>query len=387
MNLIYITSTFIDTVGGSEFYIKKILENQNNCNAITFIFPSITKNKEYIINDIHYVPVCIEQQVGAGRKGQSIFAKKIIERIRNYFIKDTLNIIHVLSGYLIMNKLRFIDISGFSVKTFITIHNIPPKECVRTWVGDNLVFNIFDLFRIILLKIESLYKINNSFFDGYIVPCDNIKKYFKQHLFSSRSVFVVHHGTDVKRGKKWRDTTQQSMKILSVGGFAPHKNQLLIVEIAKELKRNNINYIWDLVGPIRNERYYSTVLRKIEKYKLTENLIIRHDISGEELEKCYLLSDVYVQPSSAEGFCLAALDAAAYGLPVIGPNVGEIQNIARISNGKCTKLKKKEIYSSISEYYYGKIITEESQSSSQNQIMSEYNWKKVVKQLSNIYTQ
>ena len=108
---------------------------------------------------------------------------------------------------------------------------------------------------------------------------------------------------------------------------------------------------------------------------------IRSDCSDDDLKNLYSQADLYVQPSTDEGFCLTALDAASQGLRVIGSDVGEIANIARLSGGIVTKFN--------DEVSFRKAIVALSctkRSSYTNVgIIEEYSWDKADSQLFDVY--
>jgi glycosyltransferase involved in cell wall biosynthesis len=54
----------------------------------------------------------------------------------------------------------------------------------------------------------------------------------------------------------------------------------------------------------------------------------------QELARFYDRANLYVQPSVEEGFCIAALDAAAAGLPVIAFPAGALPEISAASGGR-----------------------------------------------------
>ena len=58
----------------------------------------------------------------------------------------------------------------------------------------------------------------------------------------------------------------------------------------------------------------------IEKYELKENVILAGYISEEELTAHFTMADIYVMPSTKEGFGIVFIEAMYYGLPVIAGN-------------------------------------------------------------------
>ncbi|MEP3927932.1 glycosyltransferase, partial [Rhodopirellula bahusiensis] len=94
------------------------------------------------------------------------------------------------------------------------------------------------------------------------------------------------------------------LKILTVGGWAPHKCQHLIPEICRQLKQKGINFHWDLIGPTSRVVGYDEAIREqISQLGLSSEISVHGAVPLADLAKYYSEANLYVQPSTEEGFC------------------------------------------------------------------------------------
>lgn len=110
--------------------------------------------------------------------------------------------------------------------------------------------------------------------------------------------------------------------VVYVGGFAPHKNLVTLLDafaaIAKRDEIQDVKLV--LVGEYANEVFYgefSGIQRRVEQWGLEERVIFTGFLPDEDLVVLLNRAAVFVLPSLMEGFGLPAVEAAACGCPVI----------------------------------------------------------------------
>ena len=215
-----------------------------------------------------------------------------------------------------------------------------------------------------------------------IVPCDNVEKRLKKYQCHNE-IFVIHHGYNdelLKLNPLKIEEDKSFTKLLCVGGIAPHKNQGLLIEILKDLPNRNRFKLYLIGGTRRNPDYANVIKKRISEYRLENEVEMIIGCSDEDLCGYYKNADIYIQPSLHEGFCFTALDAAAFGLQVIGSDVGEIAGIAELSNGRVCR------YNNL--YDFRKAIIELSSGDRKGNPMAikeTYCWDKAIFQMQHIY--
>ncbi|MYM62870.1 glycosyltransferase [Pseudomaricurvus sp. HS19] len=126
---------------------------------------------------------------------------------------------------------------------------------------------------------------------------------------------VTHNGVDsvffeqVEPDAFCRTFDINSGFILCVGNVEPRKNQISLVEAAKLVGLEVV-----LIGDVRDEDYYQTLCRRSEgHFKYVGHI----DHSDPLLRSAYAACGVFALPSLLETPGLAALEAAAAGVPLV----------------------------------------------------------------------
>ncbi len=114
--------------------------------------------------------------------------------------------------------------------------------------------------------------------------------------------------------------------ILSVGVLEPRKNQTMLLEVLRELRKqsNDLELIiigrpgWRWVDPLATDQY-----RDMKPW-----VRILADISDPDLIEFYNRAELFMYPSFYEGFGLPILEAMACGAPVISSGVSSMPEVA-----------------------------------------------------------
>ena len=114
-----------------------------------------------------------------------------------------------------------------------------------------------------------------------------------------------------------------------------HKGYDKVINILPEVLNHNSNLFYILAGGY-DENEKRRVMELVEKKNLNNNFILTGYIEDEELTDHYLLADIFVMPSTQEGFGIVFLEAAVCGLQVIAGN--KDGSVDALLNGKLGKL-------------------------------------------------
>ncbi|WP_272693603.1 glycosyltransferase [Providencia sp. PROV039] len=104
-----------------------------------------------------------------------------------------------------------------------------------------------------------------------------------------------------------------NIRLLSVASFTYQKNHDFMLEIANQLKIENIKFKFNWIGA---GNLTTEITNKIKKYKLEDNIIVlgkRNDVHNIMANH----SDILVFPSHYEGLGLAAIESQYYGLTTL----------------------------------------------------------------------
>ena len=95
--------------------------------------------------------------------------------------------------------------------------------------------------------------------------------------------------------------------------------------IALELKNKSIDAVIIAIG--RPGDYSSELDLQIDSNKLENHLINLGQIPNRKIEKFYQISDIFLMPSSGEGFPRVMLEAMACRVPALAFDVGGVSEI------------------------------------------------------------
>ena len=177
-----------------------------------------------------------------------------------------------------------------------------------------------------LLRILIIYVLKNT--DYIAVVNEPIKeKIIKLHINDlADKIMVTPNAVDVEKYKPDNDTNFiEDMKldknkplILFVGNLVPQKGLKYLLEAKKILKTDaQLVIVGD--GPLMMNLKEMVVNEDIKDVFFTG---ARRDI-----DKIMPAGDVFVLPSTSEGFPITLLEAFAAGLPVVATNVGGIPGL------------------------------------------------------------
>lgn len=120
------------------------------------------------------------------------------------------------------------------------------------------------------------------------------------------------------------DQISDDLKILFVSRFYPHKNHAFLINLSKTLSSYSIKH-----------QILVTVSERIPEAQLflesisNQNLSIKNlgEINQTELRKYYKSSHLFIFPSLSETFGIPMIEAMAYGLPLVVPQLGYAEAI------------------------------------------------------------
>jgi glycosyltransferase involved in cell wall biosynthesis len=302
------------------------------------------------------------------------------------------DLVHVLFGLFVNETLETESLSRIGIPCVTTIHNVPPQECSRSWPGDTSLNRIKDSIRLRMVARKNRARLEKHSYDLWVVPSGSAANLLAGVRPDAR-IEVIGHGysegllSSVRGPKSRAPESGQTLKLLTVGGWVPHKRQHLIPEVASLLRKAGVDFIWDLVGPSgRVPRYQDAILRDISSRGLEPQVRGHGSVSLDALALFYSEANLYVQPSTEEGFCMTALDAAAAGLPVIGSPAGALPEICLLSGGTLIPSTANDLASSIEHFYKAGLWSVEAFSSGQV-VRDTYTWRRAAAAISALYVE
>ncbi|MBQ8447883.1 MAG: glycosyltransferase family 4 protein [Clostridia bacterium] len=120
-------------------------------------------------------------------------------------------------------------------------------------------------------------------------------------------------------GKRKESFSENGVNFLFIGRLEAHiKGFDLMLDAVKEneaLMREKNAKLY-MYGPDYQGRY-AALEEMINERKLSEIVILNHEISGREKEEALMNADIFIQTSRTEGMPMGILEALSYGLPCL----------------------------------------------------------------------
>ncbi len=150
---------------------------------------------------------------------------------------------------------------------------------------------------------------------------------------------VPGSGIDVRKFKvDTRSFDKSLLKILFVGRVIRDKGVVEFLEAAKEVKSNNPNTAFYVVGKIGYENKTALSLGEFQSY--VDQGIVNHIEHTDDMIGIYKEMDIMVLPSYREGMSRALLEAASMKMPIIATDVPGCREIVTQGvNGYLVKVK------------------------------------------------
>lgn len=249
------------------------------------------------------------------------------------------DLLHVMFGLFVMESLDTDALRRQGVKCVATVHNVPPLECRQVPPNGPWHVKLKEEIRLRLVAWKNRKRLIANRFDAVIVPSEQVRGLLTP-ILKGQKIKVVGHGPTVDLQARMNPPKQRypilgsPVNLLTVGGFAPHKRQHIIPHVAVKLKEIGLDFQWQVVGPTgRTASYYRLVAKSVIDMGMDGFVHVKPAVSLNRLAELYDAANLYVQPSTEEGFCITALDAAAAGLPIIASPAGALRQIVELNSG------------------------------------------------------
>lgn len=144
----------------------------------------------------------------------------------------------------------------------------------------------------------------------------------------SRKVIITGHGIDTDlfkpSGNRLSTIDNSRTKLLSVGRIAPVKNYETLIDAAKILRDEGVDFEITIIGeapPLEKDRKYEESLKsKVESLKLKDNFNFVGKVNHKDLPEYYQSHDIFIHLSKTGSLDKTILEAMACGMKVLSSN-------------------------------------------------------------------
>lgn len=223
---------------------------------------------------------------------------------------------------------------------YYIIHKIKAKKKI-SWVHFDISKHYINkkLYSKLYKKINKIYAVSNEAKNKIdeIIP---IAKNRTETFFNIVSSTIINN---MKYEKVHFDENFKGINIATVGRLSYEKGQDLAIEVMHRLKQNGYLFKWYLVGDGGSRKKYEEM---IHKYGLEKECIL---VGATVNPYPYIdKSDIYVQTSRHEGYCLTLAEARCLRKPIVTTNfISAYEQITNGENGYITNCNTDALYNKI----------------------------------------
>lgn len=198
----------------------------------------------------------------------------------------------------------------FGKKIIITFHEAWGQLWFKLPYMGKFAKRLHYLFEQFLLKLP---------FNQFVGVSQSTADSLQKNGISKNKVSVIYNGIDYTEFEniKVEKKPSPTFTYTYFGRLGMSKGLDILLEAAIILKRKLPNSRLQMIIPKVPEPFYEEVMDFVQKNDLADYIIFKHNLPFQQLQQELKKSDCVVIPSYSEGFCFAAVEAIALGVPVI----------------------------------------------------------------------
>ena len=350
------------TFGGAETLIYNYCKEIKNKFNLSFITGLDSPNEwEYkfkeITQNIYHLPNLFEDK------------KLWLEFISNYINTRKIDVLHIIHTSFIFEVLPKIKERHPNLKVIVTMFNDRAEHF--------------------------MHSVNNQkYIDVFTSDNSSVAKHYEKVINASKNIAVIPNGIDcydqfnlalgdreTERGEL--DINKEDISVFFVGRLSEEKNPDVFLEVAKNIlsneKNKNIKFFVVGDGPMRPE---------IEKtVKDINNPNVKYLGYQSDVTRYLSTADIFVLPSSIEGFPLSILEAMAMNVATIASDVGAVSEVIEsgVDGFVVPAGSSKDIEKTINHLITNIKLLEKIKVSAREKVLSKYSNKKLGDNYTKLY--
>jgi len=175
-------------------------------------------------------------------------------------------------------------------------------------------------------------------FDAFVAVSESTAENLRKAGVPAEKVKVIYNGIDYEAMDKMKQSLPKSdiFTIAYFGRLGISKGLDLLLETIKILKAKGVDFQLKLMIPQQPKDIFDHIQNFLNQFGLRQNVRFLHYLSYPELVKELQAVHGVVIPSYSEGFCFAAAECIALGVPIISSDQTALREVV---SGKFIKMK------------------------------------------------
>lgn len=221
-----------------------------------------------------------------------------------------------------------------------------------------------------------------------IAVSDKLKRDLLTHYeVLEDKIVVIPNGVDMN---KFKPNKINRSKIRSLYGIP--NDEIILIFVGHMFKLKGLDYIIEAISDLNNIKLLvvgedpniKSYREKVIKVGIQDKVIFAGKIL-EGIEDYYTASDIFLLPSSSEGFPISGIEAAASGLPIISTNVAGLDElVVEGYNGFFVSRNSNEIKEKVSILVKNEKLRDK-MGRNGKEIAEKYSWEHVTKMTCQVY--
>jgi len=219
-----------------------------------------------------------------------------------------------------------------SVPWVLTCHSVPPYERKLQYLHWNDTAH-YAARSLLFAANTSAWKwlFRKGFISHAVVHSHRLEDIIRRYGQPMNRVSLIPLGYEAVENVNCSSHVAMSggpFRLLTIGGIAHTKGYHDALMALAELRRVFPKIEYTIIGEMRDQSYARFLEAMIRKLELGGSVRIFVNASDAEKDEALRRSDVYLQPSHEEGFCLAYIEAASIVPLLVGTDTGAIRLIS-----------------------------------------------------------
>lgn len=224
----------------------------------------------------------------------------------------------------------------------------------------------------------------NHYWDHIVCDSTNVKnKIIAKYKIKKEKISVVHNGYPNYLKPTTKDKVlsnklnlDSKFVLMFMGFLNTRKNPLFLLEVLEKIKDKykNVNLIYIGEGPLKKE-----ITAIISKKSLQSYVQILEPVFNNDKLKLLNLADIFLHPSTDEGFALAPIEAMACGKPVLMNDAHSAREAIDENGFLCSKNSADDWVKKIEYLYNSQNLRHKMGKRSLEKARKEFSWDIVTK--------